>query len=348
MALLRCKSLHKSFEPGRSAIDGVNLAVEEGEIVTLLGPSGCGKTTLLRMIAGLERPDAGEVWFDGQNMGSVPPHERDFGMMFQDFALFPHKNVFDNIAFGLEMHHQPRAAIEQRVGEMLELVDLGGFGQRQVDQLSGGEQQRVALARSLAPGPRLLMLDEPLGALDRQLRERLMLDLRVILKDVGVTTLYVTHDQLEAFAVSDRIAVMNQGKIEQIDAPEVIYVHPATPFVARFLGFQNVILATVIGVHMVETPLGELQLERSLPPSGSTVTLLIRPDAARLLDPGEDHTGLEVVAEITALSFRGRYYQTWVRIAEQRFMFELPHIDAAVGDQIHLSLQLSAIEVLSS
>jgi ABC-type Fe3+/spermidine/putrescine transport system ATPase subunit len=348
MALLRCKSLYKSFAPGRSAVDGVSLAVEEGEIVTLLGPSGCGKTTLLRMIAGLEHPDAGEVWFDGQDMGNVPPHEREFGMMFQDFALFPHKDVFDNIAFGLEMHHQARAAIEQRVAEMLQLVDLAGFARRQVDQLSGGEQQRVALARSLAPGPRLLMLDEPLGALDRQLRERLMLDLRSILKDVGVTTIYVTHDQLEAFAVSDRIAVMNQGKIEQIDTPELVYAHPVSPFVARFLGFQNVILATVTGVHEVETPLGELTLERTLPPTGATVTLLIRPDAVRVLAPGEDHAGLELVAEITALSFRGRYYQVWVQISDQRFLFELPHIEAQAGDAIRLSMKLSGIEVFSS
>ena len=251
MTLLRCRALRKSFEPGKSAVSGVSSDISDGEIVSLLGPSGCGKTTLLRIIAGLEQPDSGEVWFDGRNMAAVPPHRRDFGMMFQDFALFPHKNVSENIAFGLQMHGRSPASIEHRVNEMLQLVELVSLGQRDVDQLSGGEQQRVALARALAPRPRLLMLDEPLGALDRQLRERLMLDLRAILNKVGVTALYVTHDQLEAFAVSDRVAVMNQGQIEQLAAPEIVYESPATPFVARFLGFQNIILATVTGAHTV-------------------------------------------------------------------------------------------------
>jgi ABC-type Fe3+/spermidine/putrescine transport system ATPase subunit len=161
LTLLQCRSLQKSFEPGKSAVSDVSLDIGEGEIVSLLGPSGCGKTTLLRIIAGLEEPDRGEVWFDGRDMAAVPPHRRDFGMMFQDFALFPHKNVFENIAFGLRMHGGSPASVEQRANEMLRLVELAGFGQREVDQLSGGEQQRVALARALAPRPRLLMLDEP-------------------------------------------------------------------------------------------------------------------------------------------------------------------------------------------
>jgi ABC-type Fe3+/spermidine/putrescine transport system ATPase subunit len=194
MAFLEVRSLSKSFEPGTKAVDNVTLSVAEGEIVCLLGPSGCGKTTLLRSIAGLEIPDQGNILFDGRDMMPIPPHKREFGMMFQDFALFPHKNVFDNIAFGLQMHHETDGNIRSRVEEMLQLVDLTGFAERKIEQLSGGEQQRVALARALAPHPRLLMLDEPLGSLDRALRERLMLDLWAILKQVGVTAIYVTHD----------------------------------------------------------------------------------------------------------------------------------------------------------
>ncbi len=240
------------------------------------------------------------------------------------------------------------AAIEQRVNEMLGLVELSGFAHREVDQLSGGEQQRVALARSLAPRPRLLMLDEPLGALDRQLRERLMIDLRAILKQVGVTAIYVTHDQLEAFAVSDRIAVMDQGQIEQLDSPQELYEQPATPFVARFLGFQNLIQATVSAQDSVETSLGPLQLTHPLPSPGSPVTLLIRPEAAHYLTDdaaGEDN---ELHAEITAVSFRGRFYQLWVTANDQPLMFELPHNPGVVGQQIRITLNPLAIGVLPS
>ncbi len=346
MPILKCHSLRKSFEPGKSAVSGVSLAIEEGEIVCLLGPSGCGKTTLLRMIAGLERPDSGEVWFDGRDMDPVPPHQRDFGMMFQDFALFPHKNVFDNVAFGLQMHGDTTTAIELRVNEMLGLVELSDFGRREIDQLSGGEQQRVALARSLAPRPRLLMLDEPLGALDRQLRERLMLDLRAILKQVGVTAIYVTHDQLEAFAVSDRIAVMDQGQIQQLDLPQEVYDRPATPFVARFLGFQNVLPGTVSATNSVKTPIGSLVLEQSLPAIGSPVTLLIRPEAARFLPEAAVAEHNEIHAEITAVSFRGRFYQLWIKTNDQPLMFEMPHHPGAVGGQIRFTLNPQFIGVL--
>ncbi len=346
--LLQCQSLVKSFEPAKLAVSGVTLDIYEGEIVSLLGPSGCGKTTLLRIIAGLELPDSGEVVFEGYDMAKVPPHRRDFGMMFQDFALFPHKDVFENIAFGLKMHGESPASIHQRVNDMLQLVELAGFEQREVDQLSGGEQQRVALARALAPRPRLLMLDEPLGALDRQLRERLMLDLRAILKKVGVTAIYVTHDQLEAFAVSDRVAVMNQGQIEQLAAPETVYKSPATPFVARFLGFHNVILATVIGAHTVESSIGQIQVDQALPETGSTVTLLIRPGAASLLTANGQDKGYELLSEIQAISFRGKYYQAWVEVDNQTLMFELPHLPGVIGEQIRLILDPQAISVFPS
>ena len=346
MALLDVLSLTKSYAPGKSAVDGVSLSIDQCEIVCLLGPSGCGKTTLLRMIAGLERPDAGEVWFDGQDMALVPPHLRDFGMMFQDFALFPHKNVYENIAFGLQMHGQSADTITRRVTEMLDLVALPGFEEREVDQLSGGEQQRVALARSLAPEPRLLMLDEPLGALDRALRERLMLDLRDILKQVGVTAVYVTHDQTEAFAVADRIALMNDGHIEQLDTPEEVYCCPATSFAARFLGFRNLIPATVVDMHTVQSALGSLQVAAAAGTPGTAVTLLIRPDAASLPDGDAQPAENMIEGTVSKTSFRGKYTQVWVESAGLQLMFEMQNGTFASGSEIRLDLDPRATNIL--
>lgn len=350
MTLLEAMGLTKAFEPGKTAVSQVSLSIDEGEIICLLGPSGCGKTTLLRMIAGLELPDVGEIWFDGRNISPVPPHQRDFGMMFQDFALFPHKNVAANIAFGLQMRRDDKTAVAARVTEMLELVALRGYEERDIAQLSGGEQQRVALARALAPGPRLLMLDEPLGALDRALRERLMLDLRIILKQVGVTAVYVTHDQTEAFAIADRIAVMNAGQIEQVAAPETIYNQPQTPFVARFLGFRNIFAATAISPQKVQTALGRLFCSSCNLEAGDKGTLLIKPDAVQILQKSNNELdNNELVGVITAVSFRGKYYQVWLNICEQSLMFELAIKHPwQVGDKLNLALDSSGLLFLPS
>ncbi|MFQ5421992.1 MAG: ABC transporter ATP-binding protein, partial [Anaerolineae bacterium] len=259
----------KSFD-GEPVLRGVSLALRAGEIVVLLGPSGCGKTTLLRILAGLEVADNGRLLLNEQDLSRIPVHQRGFGMVFQDYALFPHKNVFENVAFGLRMQNWDKRQLQERVMQVLALVGLVGFGERPIYELSGGEQQRVALARSLAPAPRLILLDEPLGALDRALRERLMLDLRHILKEAGgvmgrpegITTIYVTHDQAEAFAIADRVMVMNRGQIDQVGAPLSLYRHPQTPFVARFLGMQNLfevrLLSTVPLV--AETEIGRLEI----------------------------------------------------------------------------------------
>jgi ABC-type Fe3+/spermidine/putrescine transport system ATPase subunit len=274
-------------------------------------------------------------------MAGVPPHARGFGMMFQDFALFPHKNVFDNVAFGLRMQRLPAAEIAARVEAMLALVDLAGFDGRDVAGLSGGEQQRVALARALAPGPRLLMLDEPLGALDRALRERLMIDVMAILKRVGMTAVYVTHDQTEAFAVGDRLAVMNAGRVEQAGGAAEVYARPETPFVARFLGFDNFVPARVEVSGEVATPLGHFQFNPA-PAAGGEGWLLIKPTPANVApaapaDGGPAPNTIRGVVE--AVAFRGRFYQVWLAAGGLRLLFEVVGpLSFAVGDAIAVTL----------
>jgi thiamine transport system ATP-binding protein len=222
------------------ALAGVTLEVAEGEIVTVLGPSGSGKSTLLRVIAGLQRPDAGRVLLGGADLAGTPPHRRGIGLVFQDHALFHHRDVFGNVAFGLRMRGDAPERVEERVRELLELVGLAGFERRAVATLSGGEQQRVALARALAPEPRVLLLDEPLGSLDRRLRDRLLADLELLFDALRVTALYVTHDQAEAFALGDRVAVMRAGRVVQEGTPDELWARPADDDVARFLGLANV------------------------------------------------------------------------------------------------------------
>jgi ABC-type Fe3+/spermidine/putrescine transport system ATPase subunit len=243
--LLSIRDLVVDYED-EPVLRGLNLDVAAGEVLALLGPSGSGKTTLLRSIGGLERPVSGDILLDGRSLLGVPPHRRGVGMMFQSFALFPHLSVLDNVRFGLQMQRAERAAAEARALELLALVGLAGFETRSVSTLSGGEQQRVALARSLAPGPRLLMLDEPLGSLDAALRDRLTLELRAIFRQVGITALYITHDQKEALAIADRLAVLRDGRVEQVGAPESVYRAPATAFVAGFLGLGNILPRDVL------------------------------------------------------------------------------------------------------
>ena len=231
---------------GRAALDGVGLEVADGEVVTVLGPSGSGKTTLLRVIAGLQHPASGRVQLEGRDVTDMPPHRRGIGLVFQDRALFQHRNVAENVAFGLRMRGDSRAQIEQRVRELLELVGLAGFEQRSIGGLSGGEQQRVALARALAPEPRVLLLDEPLGSLDRRLRDRLLEDLAALFDELAVTAVYVTHDHAEAFALGDRVAVMRAGAVVQTGTPDELWAKPADEDVARFLGLANVRQGSVV------------------------------------------------------------------------------------------------------
>ncbi|MBW8009769.1 MAG: ABC transporter ATP-binding protein [Chloroflexi bacterium] len=331
---LKLQNLHKKFGKTR-ALRGVSFEVTQGEIAAVLGPSGCGKSTLLSVIAGLELPDQGEIYWEGDNLANIPSHRRGFGLMFQDFMLFPHKNVYHNVAFGLQMAKLEKPGIEARVAETLELVGLPGFGDRDVNQLSGGEQQRVALARSLAPKPRLLMLDEPLGSLDRALRERLLSDLHTILKESVQTTLYITHDQEEAYVIADRIVVMDAGKVAQIGSPHTIYTQPASLFVARFLGLSNLFpgeVHEVGGKKVLETPIGMLPA-----PDGfaGRVTVLLRPDAVHLDGNGE----FKLQGKLLERTFRGVTSHLEVEVNGERLTFEILSsvVLPKVGEMISLS-----------
>jgi len=243
---VQLRGLVKEFEDS-VAVAGIDLHIAAGEFFSLLGPSGCGKTTTLRMIAGFERPTAGEILLDGADLARVPPHRRNVHTVFQNYALFPHMNVYDNIAFGLRRRRVPKAELDARVQESIRLVELSGLARRRPNQLSGGQQQRVALARALVLRPAVLLLDEPLGALDARIRKQLRIELKAVQEEVGITFVFVTHDQEEALSMSDRLAVMSNGRVEQIGTPAEVYENPATVFVAEFLGVSNMMDAVIAG-----------------------------------------------------------------------------------------------------
>jgi spermidine/putrescine transport system ATP-binding protein len=290
---VRLVGLEKRFE-GSHAVRGIDLDIDAGEFFSLLGPSGCGKTTTLRMIAGFEEPSAGEILLDGADLVSVPAHRRPVNTVFQSYALFPFLNVWDNVAFGLRYQKgggkDRKDVARRRVGEMLELVQMTDFARRRPGQLSGGQQQRVALARALVLQPRVLLLDEPLGALDAKLRKHLQLELKAIQQEVGVTFVYVTHDQEEALTMSDRLAVMRDGRVEQVGAPEAVYAAPESAYVAGFLGSANVLDVTVHGAGpggSVDCGLGELGLRAVGPTTAGSGKVIVRPERI-VLEPAED------------------------------------------------------------
>ena len=238
---LELKEIKKSFTEGEAVLDNISLEISKGEFITLLGSSGCGKTTTLRIIAGLEQPDAGSVWLDGREVTGLEPNQRDVNTVFQNYALFPHMNVAENIGYGLKLKKVPKSEIRKKVSQMLELVQLEGYEKRKPSELSGGQKQRVAIARALVNNPKVLLLDEPLGALDLQLRRAMQIELKHLQKKLGITFIYITHDQEEAINMSDRIAVMKDGRIEQIGTPDEIYNHPKTSYVATFVGNANIL-----------------------------------------------------------------------------------------------------------
>jgi spermidine/putrescine transport system ATP-binding protein len=273
-----------------TAVDGISLNMPSGEFFSLLGPSGCGKTTTLRMIAGFERPSEGQILLDGADMAQTPPHKRNVNTVFQNYALFPHLTVGENIAFGLKYKNATRQETKDRVGKALELVQLTGFDKRRPGQLSGGQQQRVALARALILNPAVLLLDEPLGALDAKLRKRLQIELKALQEEVGITFVYVTHDQEEALTMSDRIAVMSNGRVEQVGAPKQIYEEPATAYVADFLGVSNLMDADARGAVQggCSVQMGDFNLvagEGNAQATGAA-KLTIRPERVQLEPQG--------------------------------------------------------------
>jgi spermidine/putrescine transport system ATP-binding protein len=276
-----------------TAVDGINLNMPSGEFFSMLGPSGCGKTTTLRMIAGFEQPTEGQILLDGDDMAFTPPHKRNVNTVFQSYALFPHLSVYDNVAFGLKRQKRPKSEIRERVGEALELVQLRGLEKRKPAQMSGGQQQRVALARALVLKPAVLLLDEPLGALDAKLRKQLQIELKALQQQVGITFVYVTHDQEEALTMSDRIAVMSEGRVEQVGPPQEVYEEPTTTFVADFLGVSNLMTAQAHGGSngRCRVTVGDFELYAA---QGETTTtgetkIVIRPERVHL-EP-HDSTG---------------------------------------------------------
>jgi putative spermidine/putrescine transport system ATP-binding protein len=285
------RGLRKDFGAA-TAVDGVDLEVRRGEFVTLLGPSGSGKTTTLRMVAGFMAPTSGSIEIDGNDMTRIPPHRRDVGMVFQNYALFPHMTAAQNVAFPLQMRRKSRVEIKRRVAEALGLVKLDGFGERYPRELSGGQQQRIALARAVVFGPRLLLMDEPLGALDRKLREALQLEIMHVSRQLGATVLYVTHDQEEALVMSDRIAIFSAGRIEQLGSGEDLYDRPASLFVADFIGESNILRgryerdgdgASWIARGPWRWRIGQVASERAALETGATAALIVRPERTRIV-----------------------------------------------------------------
>ncbi len=325
--MLELLDIRKSYE-GKPLLKGISFRVVEAETVCLLGVSGSGKSTLLHVIAGLEAPEAGQVRWEGKDLARTPVYRRQFGLVFQDYALFPHLNVVENVGFGLKMHSLAAGKIEQRVAEALELVNLSTFADRDVTELSGGEQQRVALARALVLRPRLLMLDEPLGALDRTLRDHLLGELRAILHASRIPAIYVTHDQEEAFAVADRVMLVHDGEIVQRGAPKEVFEHPASAWVAGFLGLGNILPGQLLDERHAETTLGTLELQE--PPKaglGRPVTILVRPERVH---PGE---GAALKGRVADVIFRREGFQVTL---EDGFYF-FSGAPLSIGQQITFS-----------
>jgi iron(III) transport system ATP-binding protein len=325
-------------------------SIGEGELFTLLGPSGCGKTTLLRLIAGFYAPDEGEILFDERKVNDVPPHERGIGMVFQNYALWPHMTVFDNVAYGLKLRNIGSGEIASRVDGVLEKVQLGGLGARYPGQLSGGQQQRVALARALVLSPKILLLDEPLSNLDAKIRIQVRAEIRKLQKELGITTVYVTHDQEEALTLSDRIAVFNKGRIFQIDTPKALYERPRNRFVADFIGINNFLDATIVAVDpasvKVETPLGRMQaLPSAQLREGERCVLCIRPENVAL-GAAADGAVNRARGRITFAAYLGNTLRYDVDLG-QGVVFKADirdpwhHEQMAMGTEVTLSFGLS-------
>lgn len=352
--LLEIKDIRKSYE-NAPLLKGVSFSVDSGETICLLGPSGSGKSTLLRIIAGLEEPESGSILWEGEDITKTPVHQRGFGLMFQDYALFPHRNVFQNVAFGLQMQNLPTNVITARTQEMLEMVNMEKFANRRVTDLSGGEQQRIALARALAPSPKLLMLDEPLGALDKTLKQSVLDELREIIHTTHIPAIYVTHDQEEAFSIADRLILLNGGEIEQIGSPELVYQKPASAWVARFLGLGNLVPAVFepLTKSHIETGFGHFTGSSKglnmLP--GRDYSLLIRPDSQGMTI-NKSNEIQQIVADrfdfnavIHEIYFTNGKFNLTI-LANDQVLHLISENRFSVGDIVSISIPIEEIQIL--
>ncbi|MBR6909138.1 MAG: polyamine ABC transporter ATP-binding protein [Lachnospiraceae bacterium] len=339
--IIELNSITKTYEDnGFTAVEDFNLKVKQGEFVTFLGPSGCGKTTTLRMIARFELPSSGQILLDGQDIAQFPPNKRPINTVFQRYALFPHMNIYDNIAFGLKLKKMKPELIKKKVSHVLEMVDLEGFEKRKVSTLSGGQQQRIAIARALVNEPKILLLDEPLGALDLKMRKEMQLELKNMHAKLGITFIYVTHDQEEALTMSDKIVVMNNGRTQQIGTPEDIYNEPKNAFVADFIGQSNIFKGIMTGHLKARFAGGEFECMDDVP-EGTLVDVVVRPEDVIITKP-ED--GI-ITGKVTSVIFKGIHYE--IAVESGKYEMVIQSIKSAkVGDTIGMSLEPEGIHIM--
>lgn len=338
--IISLKDIAVSYD-GEQVLGGFDLEIRDGEFVTLLGPSGCGKTTVLRTIGGFLTPDRGEVFFNGKNITALPPHKREVNTIFQKYALFPHLNVYDNIAFGMRLKKKSEKEVKETVHRMLAMVNLTGFSHRGVGQLSGGQQQRVAIARALANEPKVLLLDEPLGALDLKLRKDMQVELKKIQQQTGITFIFVTHDQEEALSMSDTVVVMDGGEIQQIGTPTDIYNEPKNAFVADFIGESNILDGMMLEDYRVKFAGREFACLDGGFGKNTPVDVVIRPEDIDVVEPD----GKQITGEVTAVTFKGVHYEIIVDVGGFKWMIQSTDC-RQVGDRIGLSLTPDDIHVM--
>ncbi|MGN0534742.1 MAG: ABC transporter ATP-binding protein [Eubacterium sp.] len=325
-------------------LDKLNLYINKKEFITLLGPSGCGKTTTLRCIAGFIEPDGGDIIFEGKRINDVPPHKRKVNTIFQRYALFSHLNVYENIAFGPELQKKSKDEIRQIVADMLSLVNLKGFEKRRIDSLSGGQQQRVAIARALANNPHVLLLDEPLGALDLKLRKDMQKELKAIQKRLGITFIYVTHDQEEALSMSDTVVVMDKGKIQQIGSPEDIYNEPVNAFVADFIGESNIVDAIMLKDYLVSFGGVTFKCLDSGFGENTFVEAVVRPEDIKIVEPGATAS---LTGKITSVTFKGVHFEILVDVGGFIWMIQTTEENHKVGETIGMYIEPDAIHIMN-
>ncbi len=338
--IIELRHINRTFEDGFKAVEDFNLEVKRGEFVTFLGPSGCGKTTTLRMIAGFDMPTSGDILLNGKDISKLPPYERPINTVFQRYALFPHMNIFDNIAFGLKLKKLPADEIRRKVKKVLELVDLEGFERRSVSTLSGGQQQRVGIARALVNEPEILLLDEPLGALDLKMRKEMQIELKAMHDELGITFIYVTHDQEEALTMSDKIVVMAEGKIQQIGTPEDIYNEPKNSFVADFIGDSNIFNGIMTGSMQARFAGGLFRCVDDVP-EGTQITAVVRPEDIELVPPGSG----QIRGKVISVIFKGMHYEITVQSGRYEVVIQSTK-SAEVGSDVGIKVEPDGIHIM--